>query len=111
MRTRYNRRQFVGAAAAAAAQPGRFTIDCQSHLFVPELIALMGRRSSSPYVYSRDGATFVVVNEWVRRLLPKHTDVAAKLADMDAAGVQMTALSINDPGPELFGTDGPRFSG
>src|SRR5262249_2333400 len=28
-----------------------------------------------------------------------------KLADMDRAGVRMAALSINDPGPELFGKD------
>jgi predicted TIM-barrel fold metal-dependent hydrolase len=33
-------------------------------------------------------------------------DVDAKLADMDEAGINMTALSINDPGPELFGKDG-----
>src|SRR6185503_19546383 len=40
------------------------------------------------------------------RILPKHTDVVAKLADMDANGIRMTALSINDPGPELFGKEG-----
>ncbi|HET8548414.1 MAG TPA: amidohydrolase family protein, partial [Bryobacteraceae bacterium] len=39
--------------------------------------------------------------------MPRHTDIDAKLADMDAAGIQMTALSINDPGPELFGAEGP----
>jgi predicted TIM-barrel fold metal-dependent hydrolase len=38
-------------------------------------------------------------------LMPKHTDAAAKIADMDKAGIEMTALSINDPGPELFGKD------
>ena len=37
--------------------------------------------------------------------MPKHTDAAAKIADMDKAGIEMTALSINDPGPELFGKD------
>jgi predicted TIM-barrel fold metal-dependent hydrolase len=44
---------------------------------------------------------------WHRKVLPKHTDVAAKLADMDATGINLTALSINDPGPEWFGADGP----
>ena len=29
---------------------------------------------------------------------------------MDAAGISMTALSINDPGPELFGKDGPAIA-
>jgi predicted TIM-barrel fold metal-dependent hydrolase len=47
-----------------------------------------------------------VVGEWDRRLCDKHLDVAAKLADMDEAGIAMTALSINDPGPELFGKEG-----
>ena len=107
MSSRPSRRTFLATAAApAAAQLPHITIDCQSHLFVPELIALMEKRKTSPYVYRRDGGTFIVVNEWVRRLMPKHTDVGAKLADMDAAGIQMTALSINDPGPELFGADG-----
>ncbi|HET8550677.1 MAG TPA: amidohydrolase family protein [Bryobacteraceae bacterium] len=111
MRSRPSRRTFLAAAAVpAVAQSSRLTIDCQSHLFVPELIALMERRKTSPYVYRRDGGTFIVVNDWVRRLMPKHTDVNAKLADMDAAGIQMTALSINDPGPELFGSEGPAIA-
>jgi predicted TIM-barrel fold metal-dependent hydrolase len=112
MNAQHSRRQFLAAAASApaAAEVARLTIDCQSHLFAPELIALMEKRRSSPYVYRRDGNTFIVVNDWVRRLMPKHTDVEAKLADMDAAGIQMTALSINDPGPELFGADGPAIA-
>src|SRR6185312_1284923 len=34
-------------------------------------------------------------------------DVNAELADMDAAGIQMRALSINDRGRELFAADRP----
>jgi aminocarboxymuconate-semialdehyde decarboxylase len=107
-----NRRQFMSAAGTAVAgslqgASAGSTIDCQSHLFVPELISFMEKRkTTTPYVYKKDGGTFIVVNDWVRRLQPKHTDVGAKLADMDAAGIGMTALSINDPGPELFGSDG-----
>lgn len=87
-------------------------IDCQSHVFVPELIAWMKahRKDGQPYAYDRDGGTFVVVNDWVRRLQPRHADINAKLRDMDEAGIQLTALSINDPGPELFGTDGPAIA-
>lgn len=105
-----NRREFLAAtvsATALSAAPNPLTVDCQSHLFVPELIALMGKRKQSPYVYQKGDGTYVVVGDWTRKLMPKHTDVNAKLADMDAAGIQMTALSINDPGPELFGSDGP----
>lgn len=102
-----SRRQFLAGAAVAAragaASSGR--IDCQSHLFAPELLAWMEKRTSSPFVYRRGDDRYVVIGGWHRRVLPKHTDVAAKLADMDQAGIERTALSINDPGPELFGKD------
>jgi hypothetical protein len=68
---------FTGALAAAAAPRG--VIDCQGHLFVPELISWMEKRKTSPHVYRKDGETYIVVNDWVRRLQPKHTDVAAKM--------------------------------
>jgi predicted TIM-barrel fold metal-dependent hydrolase len=100
------RRSFVAGGLAAAA-PVNGIIDCQSHLFAPELIAWMEKRkSANPSVYRKDGSTYIVVNDWVRRLMPKHTDAAAKIADMDGAGIAVAALSINDPGPELFGSDG-----
>src|SRR5581483_5076866 len=44
---------------------------------------------------------------WVRKLPAAYFDVNAKLAAMDATGIEWTALSINDPGPEWFGADGP----
>lgn len=110
MPSTHNRRRFLSAAgtalaasAASAAPSGR--IDCQSHLFVPELLDWMEKRKEPPYVYRKGNDRYVVVGEWHRRVLPKHTDVAAKLADMDKAGIARTALSINDPGPELFGKD------
>jgi predicted TIM-barrel fold metal-dependent hydrolase len=107
---RANRREFLAGAGVTAiegAAPAAPGIDCQSHLFVPELVAWMEKRKTSPYVYRKDGGTYIVVNDWVRRLMPKHMDVEAKLADMDSAGIGMAALSINDPGPELFGKEGP----
>jgi predicted TIM-barrel fold metal-dependent hydrolase len=104
-----DRRQFLSspALALAAAAPTDVRIDCQSHLFCPDLLDLMEKRRDSPRVYRKGADRFVVIGEWTRRILPKHTDVPAKLADMDAAGIGMTALSINDPGPELFGKEGP----
>ncbi len=96
----------TGAAAIsqAAAQP-MDRIDCQSHLFAEEFLALLAKRTQSPYVVREGADRYVIVNEWKRRILPKHTDVKAKLTDMDRAGIRMAALSINDPGPELFGTE------
>lgn len=97
----------IGAAAGADTPRSPSRIDCQSHLFPPELLALMEKRATSPRVYRQGDDRFVVVGEWRRRILAKHSDVDAKLADMDRAGIRMTALSINDPGPELFGKQGP----
>jgi predicted TIM-barrel fold metal-dependent hydrolase len=97
------------AAAGVAARPGRAAttgrIDCQSHLFSEEFLTLLEKRKSSPYVERAGNDRYVVIGDWRRRVLPKHTDVAAKLADMDRTGIRMAALSINDPGPELFGKD------
>jgi len=90
--------------------PAAGRIDCQSHLFCPELLALLEKRKNSPYAYRKGSDLYVAIEGWRRRVLPKHTDVAAKLADMDAAGIEKTALSVNDPGPELFAKDGPALA-
>ena len=114
-----SRRQFIRSSGAALApavaageyeKPSHFTVDCQSHIFVPDLVAFMEKRKDPPYAYRRDGDTYVVVGEWHRRLRERHMDIDAKIADMDEAGISMTALSINDPGPELFGKEGPHVA-
>jgi predicted TIM-barrel fold metal-dependent hydrolase len=85
-------------------------IDCQSHLFSEDFLRLLEKRTTSPYVYRKDGERYVVVGEWRRRLMPRHTDAAAKIADMDKHGIGKAAISINDPGPELFGKDSPAMA-
>ena len=95
---------------ARAAEPrtipaGR--IDCQSHLFCPEVVALMEKRKTDPRVLTKDGVRVIQMGDWLRKIPPHYFDVDAKLVAMDAAGVSQTALSINDPGPEWFGADGP----
>jgi predicted TIM-barrel fold metal-dependent hydrolase len=123
---RVSRRQFIGTAGAAiagsqalravalrAAEPRADNVpcfDCQSHLFAPEIVERMRRRQVEPMVREREGASWVIMEPWNRKILPKHMDVFAKLADMDAAGIEITALSINDPGPEWFGEDGPEVA-
>lgn len=91
------------APAASAASPAR--IDCQSHLFSEEFLGLLEKRKKSPYVVREGKDRYVIINEWKRRIMPKHTDLDAKVADMDRTGITMAALSINDPGPEYFGKD------
>jgi predicted TIM-barrel fold metal-dependent hydrolase len=93
----------VSVSSANAAPSGR--IDCQSHLFSEEFLALLEKRKSSPYLVRERQDRYVIIRDWRRKILPKHSDVAAKLADMDRTGIRMAALSINDPGPELFGKD------
>jgi len=108
-----NRRSFLAAASSATAwaqSGGMARIDVQSHLYCPDILAFMEKRGGSPWAYRKDGERYVEVGKWTRRVLPKHTDVAAKVADMDAAGIAVTLLSINDPGPELFGADGPKVA-
>src|SRR5712692_7677295 len=96
-----NRRQFLTTATMTAAtgvlraSKAQGRIDCQSHLFSEEFLALLEKRKTPPYVYRKGKDRFVVTGEWHRRILPKHTDLAAKLADMDKAGIRLTALSIN----------------
>jgi len=112
-----NRRKFLAAAGAALAPLPRpelraaetstlFKIDCQSHLFSPEIVALMEKRTSDPTVVTKDGVRYVKMGDWLRKIPPAYLDVDLKLATMDAAGLAMTPLSINDPGPEWFGDEG-----
>jgi predicted TIM-barrel fold metal-dependent hydrolase len=51
-----------------------------------------------------------VVGEWHRRVPPHYADIDCKLAAMDTASIRTTALSTNDPGPELFGKDSPAIA-
>ena len=81
-------------------------IDCQSHIISEEFLTLLEKRKDSPNVIRQGHDRFLVVNGWRRRVLPKMTNLPAKLADMDRTGISMAALSMNDPGPELFGKDG-----
>jgi predicted TIM-barrel fold metal-dependent hydrolase len=91
----------------AATRNTNSIIDCQSHLFAPEIVALMAQRQSDPRVFTKDGVRFVQMGDWLRKIPPHYLDVDAKLAAMNGSGIAMTALSMNDPGPEWFGHDGP----
>ncbi len=91
---------------AAAAAQRRGIIDCQSHLFFPQVLDVMRRRDADPSVYDEDGKTYLKMGPWLRKVPPLYYDVDAKLAAMNAAGIEVTMLSNNDPGPEWFGQDG-----
>src|SRR5262245_15417187 len=63
------------ASAAPSEQPPIRCIDCQSHLFCPEIVAMMERRSEDPLVYRKDGDRYVKMGDWHRKILPNHMDV------------------------------------
>ena len=67
---------------------------------------MMERRTVEPRVIWNGKLRQVVVGEWARAVEARYSDPVAKLADMDANGIEMAAISINDPGPERFGEDG-----
>lgn len=94
----------AGAAPAESTTQG--AIDCQSHMYPNVILDYMETRTKPPLVYRRGDQRYTLVGRWHRRVRAKHTDVAAKLADMDRVGIATTALTINDPGPETFGEDG-----
>lgn len=118
----FSRRGFLASSGAGAAMaatqlfgsqlqpPARGTtgiVDCQSHLFFPEVIDLMRKRQLDPLVYDSDGMTFLKMGDWLRKVPPAYLSVEAKIAAMDTSGIDIALLSNNDPGPEWFGEDGP----
>lgn len=74
------------------------------------MLALLEKRTDPPLVRRENGDRLLIVGKWVRRLIPGHSDLKEKIAAMDRSGIDLTALSINDPGPELFGDDSPAIA-
>ena len=125
MTDRHSRREFLqttalggGMAVAAARAAGATSaktdpqgaIDCQSHMYPEVVLDYMETRTKPPLVYRRGDERYTLVGQWHRRVRAKHTDVGAKLADMDRVGIATTVLTINDPGPESFGEDGLKMA-
>lgn len=115
--TGVHRRHFLVAAGTGSAlgaiplanpqsvSPNRMTsgiVDCQSHLFFPEVIELMRKRKTDSLVYDREGTTYLKMGDWLRKVPPLYLSVEAKLASMDKSGIAVTLLCNNDPGPEWF---------
>ena len=70
-----DRRQFLSSPALAlsAASTADVRIDCQSHLFCPELLDLMAKRRDSPRVYRKGAAVARLVNEWIASIAKQHS--------------------------------------
>jgi predicted TIM-barrel fold metal-dependent hydrolase len=78
-------------------------VDCQSHVFPREYAELL-LTSRSGVLTARQGDAYRIaygtLQEFVLSL--DAYDPAAKLRDMDAAGIDVSVLSVNIPGPELL---------
>ncbi len=78
-------------------------IDCQSHVFPEAYAKLLTRNSGSLQATGGDGV--FTIDYWgVQRFVLDLADysVDRKLRDMDAAGVDMSVLSVNIPTPDLL---------
>jgi predicted TIM-barrel fold metal-dependent hydrolase len=94
----------------APAPPPTGIIDVQSHLYVPAVLDRLAGASGEVRVYRTNGDRFVQMGPWHRRVMPNHCDPAAAVRAMDAHGIALTLLSINDPGPEWFGEAAPEVA-
>ena len=93
-RSSVSRREFLstataGASAASSLQlsaagaetalptvlPPAGRIDCQSHLFCPQVVALMEERTSDPRVFTRDGVRVVQMGDWLRKIPPHYKSI------------------------------------
>ncbi len=75
-------------------------VDCQTHLFPTPYAELLTRNTGTP-VTRREGGAYVSDYGTAQfRLDEEAYSVARKLRDMDAAGVDVSVVSVNMPGPE-----------
>ena len=78
-------------------------IDCQSHVFPEEYAELLTKNRGRLQTTGGDGV--YTINYWDVQRFRLDLDaysVERKLRDMDAAGVDMSVLSVNIPSPELL---------
>ncbi|MEM7132122.1 MAG: amidohydrolase family protein [Chloroflexota bacterium] len=79
------------------------SIDCQSHVFPQEYAELLTRNKGR--LQTSGGGGIYTINYWdVQRfrLDLELYSIERKLAAMDAAGIDMSVLSVNIPSPELL---------
>lgn len=78
-------------------------IDCQSHVFPPEYADILARNPCPPQAIPQDGGYLVTYGDVQSfRLRQEVYDIDRKLRDMDAAGIDVSILSVNMPGPEML---------
>lgn len=84
--------------------PTRYRGDTTSGLLGPVTLQFSEAEKAKP---RKEESRYLKMGDWLRKVPPPYVSVDAKLAAMDASGIEVTLLSTNDPGPERFGDDGP----
>ncbi len=78
-------------------------VDCQSHVFPRAYAELLCENATWVRTVRKNGGYLVAYGDTQQFLLNLEPyDPAAKLRDMDAAGIDVTVLTVNIPGPELL---------
>jgi len=88
-------------------------VDCQSHVFPKEYAEIIRKNTGSVQAQEKDGTYLVSYGEiYTFTLNTQVYDPKLKLKDMDAAGIDISMVSTNIPGPERllpeFGIEGAR---
>jgi predicted TIM-barrel fold metal-dependent hydrolase len=78
-------------------------IDCQSHVFPAEYAELLARNPHPPQAIVQDDGYVITYGERQKFLLrPEVYDIDRKIRAMDVAGIDVSILSVNMPGPEML---------
>lgn len=78
-------------------------IDCQSHVFPKEYAEILARNPHPPQAIPQDEGYVITYGDVQRfQLKLESYDVDRKLRDMDSAGIDISILSVNMPGPEML---------
>ena len=65
---------------------------------------MMRKRKVEPLVYDDKGMAFLKIGDWLRKVPAHYLDVNAKLASMEASGIEITMLSaLSGNARQLFG--------
>ena len=76
-------------------------VDCQSHVFPKEYAEIIRKNTGSVQAQEKDGTYLVSYGEIYKFMLNTQVyDPKLKLKDMDAAGIDVSMVSTNIPGPE-----------
>ncbi|MCZ6635191.1 MAG: amidohydrolase family protein [bacterium] len=90
-------------------------IDCQTHIFPAVYAEVLARNPQSPQADLQDDGCIITYGDLQAFNLKYETySLNKKIRDMDAAGIDISLLSVNMPGPESLvpelGVEGARVS-